>query len=110
MSRPKGSKNKKTLIKNADLEAQLAARKTAKADLEKEEETILSVIADNQARLKTIKKDLRTIDKEIAKLEAKQAEAAAAAKAEGAKIELQGRIEELIKAGVSAEDILEKLK
>ena len=44
------------------------------------------------------------------KLETKQAEEAAAAKADGAKKELQSRIEELIKAGVSAEDILEKLK
>ena len=110
MSRPKGSKNKKTLAKNADIEAQLVERKAVKADLEKEQATILSVIADNQARLKTVKKDIRSVEKEILKLETKQAEAAAAAKADGAKKELQSRIEELIKAGVSAEDILEKLK
>ena len=110
MSRPKGSKNKKTMAKNADIEAKLVERKAAKADLEKEQEIILSVIADNQARLKTVKKDIRSVEKEIVKLEAKQAEAAAAAKADGAKKELQSRIEELIKAGVSAEDILEKLK
>lgn len=110
MPRPKGSKNKKTIAKNVDIAAQLEEKKAAKADLENEQTTILSVIASNQARLKDVKKDLKALDRDILKLEAKQAEAEAAVLAAAKKDELQAAIDGLIAEGTSIDDILDRLR
>lgn len=110
MPRPKGSKNKKTLERSVDFVAQLEEKKVAKADLEKEQETILGVIASNQARLKDVKKDLKALDRVILKLEAKQAEVEAAALAAVKKDELQAAIDNLLAEGKSIDELLDKLK
>ena len=110
MPRPKGSKNKKTMAKAINFEAQIEERKVAKADLENEQATILGVLKSNKDRLKDVKKDIRSIEKEIAKLEAKKAQADAAAAASLMQEEVQKRVAELAAEGKTLEDILEKLK
>ena len=110
MPRPKGSKNKKTLAKAVNIDAQLAEKSAAKADLEKEQETVLGVIADNQARLKDIKKALKSLDKDIIKLEAKKAEAEAVALTAAKKEELQDTIDKLLADGKSIDELLDKLR
>ena len=110
MPRPKGSKNKKSTKAVADYSAQIEERKAAKADLENEQATILGVIKSNQDRLKDVRKDIRAVEKEIAKLEAKKAQADAAAAAELMQEEIQKRVAELAAEGKTLEDILEKLK
>ena len=109
MARPKGSKNKQ--VKVVDFDARIAERKAAKADLEMEQETILGVIKGNQDRLKDVKKDIRSIEREIVKLEAQKAEAdAAAAAAALAQEEIQKRVAALVAEGTPLDEILEKLK
>lgn len=110
MPRPKGSKNKKSTKPVADYSAQIEERKAAKADLENEQATILGVIKSNQDRLKDVRKDIRAVEKEIAKLEAKKAQADAAAAAELMQEEIQKRVAELAAEGKTLDDILEKLK
>ena len=110
MPRPKGSKNRKSTKPVADYSAQIEERKAAKADLENEQATILGVIKSNQDRLKDVRKDIRAVEKEIAKLEAKKAQADAAAAAELMQEEIQKRVAELAAEGKTLDDILEKLK
>ena len=111
MPRPKGSKNKaKTAIPTTDFDALIAEKAAAKesltADITALEENLESIKAD----LKTKKAELKKLDTELAKLEAKKAEADAKAAAEAQKAELEETIQKLMADGVSAAEILEKLK
>lgn len=88
MSRPKGSKNRKKAPVDQPLDALIAEVKDAIAGLEEEKDAVEAVIAENSARLKAIKTDLKKAAKEA----------------------LQSKIDELVSSGVSVEEILEKLK
>ena len=72
MSRPKGSKNKKTIIKNSNLGEQITQKETAKASLEEEKARLLSVIAEINAKLRAVNKDIRALDKQITALQKKR--------------------------------------
>ena len=111
MPRPKGSKNKaKTAIPTTDFDALIAEKAEAKdaltADIAALEENLESI----KAELKTKKAELKKLDTELSKLEAKKAEADAKAAAEAQKAELEETIQKLMADGVSAAEILEKLK
>ncbi|MGO5139472.1 hypothetical protein ACTQ4G_02170 [Streptococcus alactolyticus] len=118
MPRPKGSKNKvtrnkapgKTTIPTADFDALIAEKSSTKealvADIASLEENLASIKAD----LKAKKAELKTVEKELGKLEEQKA-AFDAAEAEAAKkAELEETIQKLMADGVSAAEILEKLK
>ena len=111
MPRPKGSKNKaKTAIPTTDFDALIAEKAEAKdaltADIAALEENLESI----KAELKTKKAELKKLDTELAKLEAKKAEADAKAAEEAQRAELEETIQKLMATGVSAAEILEKLK
>ena len=112
MPRPKGSKNKvKTAIPTTtDFAALIAEKAAAKesltADITALEENLETIKAD----LKEKKAELKKLDTELSKLEAKKAEADAKAAAEAQKAELDETIQKLMADGVSAAEILEKLK
>ena len=112
MPRPKGSKNKaKTssipITDFTSLIAEKAAAKDARvSDIAALEENLETIKAD----LKTKKAELKKLDTELSKLEAQKAEADAKAAAEVQKAELQEAIQKLMADGVSAAEILEKLK
>ena len=110
MARPKGSKNKKTVAKTIDFDAQIAAKKTELDALNAEYESVTAIIAENNAKLREIKKGFTKLNREIAKLEAKKAEIAAAALAQEKKQQAQDAIEKLLENGTSIDDILAKLK
>lgn len=110
MPRPKGSKNKKTAAKALDFEAQIAEKSAAKAALEEQQTAILAVIAENNAKLKAVRKDIKALEKQILTIESKKAKADATAAAELMKEAVQKRVVELAAEGKSLEDILEKLK
>ena len=110
MSRPKGSKNKKTLMKESGLGSQISEKKAAAAELEKQQEAILSAIASSQEKLKEVKKNLKSLNRDIAKLEAKQLEAETAASVAAKAKELHATIDKLIAEGGSVDEIMEKLK
>ena len=83
MPRPKGSKNKtKTVKATVDFAAQIAEKQSAK----------------------------EAIDKEIARIEAKKVKAETKAAESAKKAEAEDVLKKLLASGVSADDILAKLK
>lgn len=113
MPRPKGSKNKsprKITVANNDFDALIAEKSSAKesltADIASLEENLASIKAD----LKAKKAELKTVEKELGKLEEQKAEVEAREAEEAKKAELEETIQKLMADGVSAAEILEKLK
>ena len=112
MPRPKGSKNKAktSSIPTADFTSLItekaAAKESLTADITVLEENLETIKAD----LKTKKAELKKLDNELSKLEEQKAEADAKAAEEAQKAELEETIQKLMATGVSAAEILEKLK
>ena len=111
MPRPKGSKNKvKSTIPTADFDALIAEKSSSKealvADIASLEENLASIKAD----LKAKKVELKKLDSELSKLEEQKAAFDAAQAEEAKKAELEETIQKLMADGVSAAEILEKLK
>ena len=112
MPRPKGSKNKaKTAIPTTtDFAALIAEKAAAKdaltADITALEENLETIKAD----LKAKKAELKKLDNELSKLEEQKAEADAKAAEEAQRAELEDTIQKLMATGVTAAEILEKLK
>ena len=109
MPRTKGSKNKpKTMT--ADFATQIAEKQSAKEALTAEIASIPVNIDTLKADLKEKKASLKAIDKEIVKLEAKKAKADAKAAEEAKKTEAESVLKKLLAEGMSADEILAKLK
>ena len=111
MPRPKGLKNKvKSTTAQLDFTSLIAEKAAAKdaltADIAALEENVINL----KNELKEKKVELKKLDTELSKLEAKKAEADAKAAAEAQKAELEETIQKLMADGVSAAEILEKLK
>ena len=111
MPRTKGSKNKvKVKVAQLDFTSLIAEKAAAKdaltADIAALEENVINL----KNELKEKKVELKKLDTELSKLEAKKAEADAKAAAEAQKAELEETIQKLMADGVSAAEILEKLK
>ena len=111
MPRPKGSKNKpKTKNSTVDFAAQLAEKQPAKVAVAAEIASITANINALKADLKTKKAELKSIDKEIARIEAKKVKAETKAAESAKKAEAEDVLKKLLASGVSADEILEKLK
>ena len=111
MPRPKGSKNKPKTVKAAvDFAAQIAEKQSAKEAAAAEIASITANIDALKADLKTKKAELKSIDKEIARIEAKKVKAETKAAESAKKAEAEDVLKKLLASGVSADEILEKLK
>ena len=112
MPRPKGSKNKVKATKvTADFAAQIAAKQEEKAAVEAASiEELKTDVKSLNADLKAKKASVKKLDKEVAKLEARQAAAAQKAAEASKKAEAEDVLKKLLASGVSADEILEKLK
>ena len=109
MPRTKGSKNKpKTMT--ADYAAQIAEKQSVKEALSVEIASITANIDSLKTDLKEKKASLKAIDKEIVKLEAKKEKADAKAEEEAKKVEVESVLKKLLAEGMSADEILAKLK
>lgn len=111
MPRPKGSKNKvKPTIPTTDFTSLIAEKSSTKealvADIASLEENLANIKAD----LKAKKAELKKLDTELGKLEEQKAAFDAAQAEEAKKAELEEMIQKLMADGVSAAEILEKLK
>ena len=110
MPRPKGSKNKSKMVNVINFADDIAAKNNERDSISAEIKTIEENIATLKESLKEKKAALKSVDKEIAKLEKQQA-VYEAAQAEAAKrSELDSVLNKLLADGVSASEILEKLK
>lgn len=111
MPRPKGSKNKpKTVKATVDFAAQLAEKQSAKETTAAEIVSITANIDVLKDDLKTKKAELKSIDKEIARIEAKKVRADQKAAESAKKAEAEDVLKKLLASGMSADEILEKLK
>ena len=111
MPRPKGSKNKvKPTTQSTDFTSLIAEKSSTKealvADIASLEENLDSIKAD----LKAKKAELKKLDTELVKLEEQKAAFDAAEAEKAKKAELEETIQKLMADGVSAAEILEKLK
>lgn len=111
MPRPKGSKNKvKTTTQPIDFASLIAEKSSSKealiADITSLEENLTALKAD----LKAKKAELKKLDTELSKLEEQKVAFDAAEAEKAKKAELEETIQKLMADGVSAAEILEKLK
>lgn len=109
MPRTKGSKNKPKTV-TADFATQIAEKQSAKEALTAEIASIAANIDTLKADLKEKKAALKTIQKELTRLEAKKAVADQKAAEEAKKAEAEEVLKKLLASGMNADEILEKLK
>ena len=109
MPRTKGSKNKPKTV-TADFASQIAEKQSAREALSAEIASITANIDSLKADLKEKRAALKTIDKEIVKLEVKKEKADAKAAEEAKKTEAESVLKKLLAEGMSADEILAKLK
>ena len=108
MPRTKGSKNKPKITN--DFASQIAEKQSAKEAVAAEIASITANIDALKADLKTKKAELKSIDNEIARIEAKKVKAETKAAEFAKKAEAEDVLKKLLASGVSADDILAKLK
>ena len=111
MPRPKGSKNKvKSTISTADFDALIAEKTSAKENLTVDIASLEENLTALKADLKAKKAELKKLDTELGKLEEQKAAFDAREAEEAKKAELESVLQKLMADGVSAAEILEKLK
>lgn len=110
MSRPKGSRNKKTLLSLAQLDDKIAAAEAAKQKLAAEEQTLVTAMEDVKAQLKAKKKELRAAERTLAALLEKKSQADSVAAEAAQKKEIEAVVKSLVNSGRSADEILDMLK
>ncbi|MDD6558501.1 MAG: hypothetical protein PUF15_06275 [Faecalibacterium prausnitzii] len=111
MPRPKGSKNKvKSTISTADFDALIAEKSSSKEALVADIATLEENRTSIREELKAKKAELKRLDTELGKLEEQKAAFDARKAEEAKKAELEEMIQKLMADGVSAAEILEKLK
>lgn len=110
MARPKGSKNKKSALTTAQIDAQIAQQQELKAKLEAEQADILAEMGRQKQLMKDNKKALRAAEEAIAAMEEKKQQASAIEAAAAQKEEIERLVTSLISSGKSADEILDFLK
>ena len=115
MPRTKGSKNRITA--STDFDAQIAKLQKNKAMLEEGLSKTVAQIEELKTDIKSLRESLKPqkaeinqTEKAIAKLEAKKAAAEVKATEEAKKAEAESVVKKLLASGVSADEILAKLK
>ena len=109
MPRTKGSKNRPKTT-HTDYASQIAEKQESITSLTAEILSITANIDTLKADLKEKKTALKKAEKEVASLESKKAKADAKAAEEAKKAEAEDVLKKLLASGVSADEILEKLK
>lgn len=110
MARPKGSKNKAKVLDGVDYAAQIAEKNTAAESLAEEIAALGTNIAALNAKRKSKEAELKKLNKEVTKLEKKKAEADEKIAEAAKKAEAEDVLKKLLSSGMSADEILEKLK
>lgn len=111
MPRPKGSKNKvKPTTPSTDFTSLIAEKSSSKEALVADIATLEENLTSIREELKAKKAELKRLDTELVKLEEQKAAFDAREAEEAKKAELEETIQKLMADGVSAAEILEKLK
>lgn len=110
MARTKGSKNRPKINATTDYAFQIAEKQESITSMTAEITSITANIDTLKADLKEKKAALKSAQKELTKLEAKKAAADQKAIEAAKKSEAENLVKKLLANGVSADDIIEKLK
>ena len=112
MPRPKGSKNKAkpTTSTQTDFTSLIAEKSSTKEALVADIATLEENLTSIREELKAKKAELKKLDTELGKLEEQKAEVEAREAEEAKKAELERVLQQMMAEGVSAAEILEKLK
>ena len=110
MTRTKGSKNRPKTNITKDYATQIAEKQETIASLNTEIASIQKAIEEQKNTLKDKKSALKTAQKELTSLERKKSIADAKAAEEAKKAEAEEVLKKLLASGMSADEILEKLK
>ena len=110
MPRTKGSKNRPKTNITKGYATQIAEKQETIASLNTEIASITANIDTLKADLKVKKNALKKAEKEVASLEAKKAKEDAKAAEEAKKAEAESVLKKLLAGGMSADEILAKLK
>ena len=110
MPRTKGSKNRPKTNINKDYASQITEKQETIVSLNTEIASIQKAIEEQKNTLKEKKSALKKTEKEVASLKAKKAKADAKAAEEAKKTEAEAVLKKLLASGMSADEILEKLK
>ena len=110
MPRTKGSNNRPKTNITKDYASQIEEKREIVVSLNTEIASITANIDTLKSDLKTKKTALKKAEKEVATLEAKKAKADAKAAEEAKKAEAEAVLKKLLANGMSADEILEKLK
>ena len=110
MPRTKGSKNRPKINITNDYASQIAEKQESITSLIAEISSITANIDTLKADLKEKKTALKKTEKEVETLKAKKAKADAKAAEEAKKTEAEAVLKKLLASGMSADEILEKLK
>ena len=111
MPRPKGSKNKaKPTTQSTDFTSIIAEKSSSKEALVADIATLEENLTSIREELKAKKAELKKLDTELGKLEEQKAAFDATEAEKAKKAELEETIQKLMADGVSAAEILEKLK
>ena len=111
MPRPKGSKNKvKPTTQPIDFTSLIAEKLSSKEVLVADIASLEENLAGIKMELKAKKAELKKLDTELGRLEEQKAAVEARQAEEAKKAELEETIQKLMADGVSAAEILEKLK
>ncbi len=110
MPRTKGSKNRPKTNTTKDYASKIAEKKEQVVNLTTEIASIQKAIEEQKNTLKEKKSALKKAEKEVASMEAKKAKADAKVAEEAKKVEAESVIKKLLASGMSADEILEKLK
>ena len=114
MPRTKGSKNRVTA--STDFDAQIEKLQKDKVTLEEGLSKTVAQIEELKTDIKSLRESLKPqkaikqTEKKIAKLEAKKAAAEAKAAEAAKKVEAEAVLKKLLASGMTADEILEKLK
>ena len=103
-------KKRKSTTAQLDFTSLIAEKAAAKDALVSDIAALEENVNNLKSELKEKKAELKKLDTELGKLEEQKAEADAKAAAEAQKAELDETIQKLMADGVSAAEILEKLK
>ncbi len=108
MPRTKGSKNRPKIT--ADYASQIAEKRESIASLNLEITSITANIDNLKAELKEKKVALKSAQKELTSLEQRKSIADAKVVEEAKKVEAEEVLKKLLTSGMTADEILEKLK
>ena len=106
MSRPKGSKNRKTLQDEALIESHIEQQRELLSTLREEEAALQAALAEDNRRMKDKRREIRTAARTLEKLTQRKSELEAEVLENARRAEIEKVVISLMNSGKGAQEIL----